>query len=262
MSKKVRNQEDLPVTVAGENGFAAVAAVDDVADCPRISHSEFSGHRVEAILHDSRASSSGKNNTYSILTPIRTAVSPLQVAGKNSRLRRHPSCALVRRFSIKTYVTKKKKQICGFGRCPQRNWSFHETDTVRGTPPPGVPESVPLKAYQCLLRGVSRSRLFSCWTGGSRGIMWKQYEIHESAVSMCRSGVDAGTCPHVLFRLRQRIIIRAGGHPSNAICPGQCPSPSNKRRNSKTGGPNRVGRTECNPTRRHWQCCCRSSDIS
>ena len=63
-------QEDLPVTVVGENGFAAVTTVDDVVDRPRILDSEFSGHRVDAILHDSSASSSGENNKYSILTPV------------------------------------------------------------------------------------------------------------------------------------------------------------------------------------------------
>jgi hypothetical protein len=30
----------------------------------------------------------------------------------------------------------------------------------------GVPESVPVRAYQCPCRGVSRSRLFLYWTGG------------------------------------------------------------------------------------------------
>jgi len=38
--------------------------------------------------------------------------------------------------------------------------NFDLQDTVRGTPTSGVPESVPVRAYQCLDWGVSRSRLF------------------------------------------------------------------------------------------------------
>jgi hypothetical protein len=34
------------------------------------------------------------------------------------------------------------------------------TGHIRGTPKPGVPENVPVRAYQCLDWGVSRSRLF------------------------------------------------------------------------------------------------------
>jgi hypothetical protein len=43
--------------------------------------------------------------------------------------------------------------------------NFDSQDTVRGTPTSGVPESVPVRAYQCLDWGVSRSRLFLYWTG-------------------------------------------------------------------------------------------------
>ena len=38
--------------------------------------------------------------------------------------------------------------------------NFDLQDTVRGTPPSGVPENVPVRAYQCLDWGVIRSRLF------------------------------------------------------------------------------------------------------
>ncbi len=40
----------------------------------------------------------------------------------------------------------------------------YSQDTVRGTPKPGVPESVPVKAFACLLWDVSRSRPFSLAT--------------------------------------------------------------------------------------------------
>jgi hypothetical protein len=38
--------------------------------------------------------------------------------------------------------------------------NFDSQDAVRGTPTSGVPESVPVRAYQCLWRGVRRSRPF------------------------------------------------------------------------------------------------------
>jgi hypothetical protein len=38
---------------------------------------------------------------------------------------------------------------------------FDLQDTVRGTPPSGVPEYVPVREYQCPSWGVSRPRLFA-----------------------------------------------------------------------------------------------------
>src|ERR1035438_1769471 len=66
----------------------------------------------------------------------------------------HPACFARRlllqssSFGNKTNVEQKQQQICGFGCCPIQNWYFCSQDTVRGTPKSGVPENVPVRAYQ------------------------------------------------------------------------------------------------------------------
>ena len=47
------------------------------------------------------------------------------------------------------------KRFASFGRCPNRNWQFQWKDGAGSTPALGRAESVPSKACQCLIRGVS-----------------------------------------------------------------------------------------------------------
>jgi hypothetical protein len=53
-------------------------------------------------------------------------------------------------LSDKQLCDQNEKLICGFGCCPLRNWHFTQRTRFEGAPTSGVPESVPLKARQCL----------------------------------------------------------------------------------------------------------------
>jgi hypothetical protein len=63
-------------------------------------------------------------------------------------------------FGKTTYVTQLKNRFAASAAVRHETGNFTLQDTVRGTPTTGVSESVPVKAYQCLCRGVSKSRLF------------------------------------------------------------------------------------------------------
>ena len=82
------------------------------------------------------------------------------------RLPRAAASAPIPPFRKSEYVNQTNNRFAASVAVRHKTGNFDSLDTIRGTPTSGVPESVPVKAYQCLCRGVSRSRLFSFWTGG------------------------------------------------------------------------------------------------
>src|ERR1039458_6187881 len=65
-----------------------------------------------------------------------------------------------RRFSAQLTLTKHTRNSRASAAVLHETGNFDPQDTVRGTPTSGVPENVPVRAYQCLDWGVSRTRLF------------------------------------------------------------------------------------------------------
>jgi hypothetical protein len=73
----------------------------------------------------------------------------------------HPGLCFHAKVKRKTYVTEIiNNRFAASAAVQSKTGNFDLQDTVRGTPPSGVPESVPVRAYQCLDWGASRSRLF------------------------------------------------------------------------------------------------------
>jgi hypothetical protein len=68
-----------------------------------------------------------------------------------------PRC---RRLSQELRLTKHTTNLLTSAAVQTKTGAFNSQATVRGTPTSGVPEIVPVKAYQCLWKGVSRTRLF------------------------------------------------------------------------------------------------------
>jgi hypothetical protein len=56
-------------------------------------------------------------------------------------------------------VNKAKKQIRGLAEVQVKKDIFDLQDTVRGTPTSGVPESVPVRAYECFDFGQADSQI-------------------------------------------------------------------------------------------------------
>ena len=68
-----------------------------------------------------------------------------------------PRC---RRFSQELSPTKHTTSFLTAAAVQTKTGASNSQAAVRGTPTSGVPETVPVKAYQCLWKGVSRTRLF------------------------------------------------------------------------------------------------------
>ena len=66
----------------------------------------------------------------------------------------------VRNITQNMHVAKMINRIAASAAVQSEADNFDLQDMVRGTPTSGVPESVPVRAYQCLDWGVSWSRLF------------------------------------------------------------------------------------------------------
>jgi hypothetical protein len=76
-------------------------------------------------------------------------------AERDGRIGRHLSNIAKNKFAAKMNI-----RFAASAAVQSKTGNFSLQDTVRGTPPMGVPESVPVRAYQCLDWAVSRSRLF------------------------------------------------------------------------------------------------------